>query len=533
MGGIAGQPETILNFVGLTLAGMKRLCWTFRLEFGEERLGPEEAASLAAFYFRYLDGFEAWSAEVKGRLVRAFALSEGDMSALVRAVDANAEECLRVFRNALVAEPKSLLLELMAKVLAVSLPGRGYDSRMRALLLDMRRRLRLGQDDFIQSVEWSVLHELRKSALQGQQELEAQQSKERTRRRWVFTGIGAVAGGLAVGLTAGLAAPFVFPALASAVGLTSLAAFFATTGGIATMSVLFGAAGAGLTSYRVGRRLGDVEDFRFIPLGVNPFEERLHAVVGVSGWLDDEADVWQPWAEAVHCSGSDVYALQWEKGVLLALGKGLHTLITGTAASLAATELLKLSLAASAVTMLMFPVALLQSGDLIDNPWSLGMVRARLAGRILADVIRRRVHGHRPVSLYGFSLGALVILSCLEELSNDAGDAGDDAAAASSDVFGAIDNVVLFGIPATVLPTHRWMRARCLVAGRLIHCFSRSDWVLSFLYRGASLEFDQIAGMSPLSAVPEVESVDFTGLVRGHLEYRQRLPELLELLSIF
>lgn len=513
-----------MNFVGLTLAGMKRLCWSFRLEFEAERLEPEEAAQLAAFYFKYLDDFEAWSAEVRGRLVQAFELSEDDFGALARAVDANAEECLRVFKNALVAEPKTLLLELMARLLAVSLPERGYDARMRAILLDMRRRLRISQDEFVRSVEWGVLHALRKSALQGQQELEAQRSTGRTARRWIYTGIGAVAGGLAVGLTAGLAAPFVFPALASAVGLTGLAAFFATAGGIATMTVLFGAAGAGLTSYRMSRRFGDVEDFRFIPLGVNPFEERLHAVIGVSGWLDDEADVWQPWAEAVHCRGSDVYALQWEKDVLLALGKGLHTFITGTAASLAATELLKLSLAASAVTMLMFPVALLQSGDLIDNPWSLGMARARLAGQILADVIRRRVHGHRPVSLYGFSLGALVILSCLEELAS-----GDDA----SDVFGVIDNVVLAGIPAAVLPTHRWMRARCLVAGRFVHCFSRSDWVLSFLYRGASLQFvDQIAGMAGLQRVPEIESVDFTGLVKGHLEYRQRLPELLDLLSI-
>lgn len=514
------QSETVINFVGLTLATMKRLCLSFRLEFDDEKVEPEEASKLASFYFKYLDDFEAWSGEVKLRIERAFEISETDMAAVTKAVDANPDECLRVFRTSLLAEPKSLIIELLVKLLALSLPERGYDSRMRAVLLAIRRRLKLGQDEFIQKVEWTVLHELRKSTLQGEQELEAQSSKSRTTRKWIFTSIGAVAGGLAVGLTAGLAAPFVFPALASAVGLTSLATFFATTGGIATMSILFGAAGAGLTSYRMNRRFGDVKDFKFIPLGVNPFEEKLHAVIGISGWLDEEEDVWKPWAESIHCGGSDIYALQFEKNVLLGLGKGLHTFITGTAASLAATEILKMTLAASAVTMLMFPVALLQSGDIIDNPWSLGMVRARLAGQILADVIRKRVHGHRPINLYGFSLGALVILSCLEELSND------------PDSFGVIENVVLFGIPATTLPTHRWMKARCLVAGRFIHCFSRSDWVLSFLYRGTSLQFDEIAGMSGLAKVPEVESVDFTGLINGHLDYRQKLPELLELLSL-
>ena len=421
------------------------------------------------------------------------------------------------FRQCLLAAPKNTLVELMTRVLAVMIPGKGYDARTRALLNHLKRRLNIGHGSFVQDIEENVLHQIQECSLKEDQDTSVQHSQARTSRKWLLAGIGAVAGGLAVGLTAGIAAPFVFPALASAVGLTSLATFFASAGGIATMGILFGAAGAGLTGYKVTRRFGDVSDFCFIPL--QDQVQRMHAIIGVSGWLESEEDITTPWT--VCQAYSEAYALRWEKDALLTLGRALASLITGTATSLAATEILKMTVAASAVTALMFPVALLQSGDWIDNPWSIGVSRARLAGQILADVLRKRVHGHRPIDLYGYSLGALVVLTCLEELSKD-----------PEGCFGIIENVVLFGVPATVHPTIRWHKARCMVAGRFIHVYSKTDWILSFLDRGTALSFDEVAGINPIRAASNIESVDFSGLIKGHLDYREKLPELLALLNV-
>lgn len=517
--------ETILNFVGLVLASVHQ----FRLAV---QVDPEATADFTVFYQKYLDDLDVWQLDLRTRLVAAFGLDNEDMDGLEEEIDRDREMAAREFRNLLMATPKNVLVELLTQLLAISLPGRGYDARTRALLHHIKRRLSVPLRQ-VEAMERAVLDQLIASSLHEQQDMGAQQSEERTTRKWVYAGIGAVAGGIVVGLTAGLAAPFVFPALASAVGLSGLAAFFATTGGIATMSVLFGAAGAGLTGYRVTRRFGDVKDFQFIPLnpiaasgdGKSTPQKHMHVTIGISGWLEEEEDVWQPWhladAETHSERHSEVYALQFEKTALLSLGRALATFITGTAASLAATEILKMTMVASAVSALMFPVAVLQSGDLIDNPWSVGMVRAKLAGQILADVLRKRVHGHRPVDLYGYSLGALVILSCLEELSKD-----------PDGCFGIIENVVLFGLPASVLPSVKWHRYRCLVAGRFIHCYSRTDWILRFLYRGASFQFDEIAGLTPLKTVHSIESVDFTGLVKGHLDYREKLPELLSLLAL-
>lgn len=230
-----------------------------------------------------------------------------------------------------------------------------------------------------------------------------------------------------------------------------------------------------------------------------------------------------------------MYALQFEKERLLDLGSALERFVLSSSASIATTQLLMTQAAlAGAVSAIMFPVAVLQLGDLIDNPWSVGMDRAKLAGRILADVIRNRVHGHRPISLYGYSLGAAVIVTCLEELVRMAAEEGDEG------VFGVIQNVAIFGTPALVDPPERWSRMRAMVAGRFVHGYCRNDWVLRFLYRSASLSFqDEIVGVGPLSCAPTIESVDLggveeeDGIVEGHLSYGSKMPEIISLLGLY
>ncbi len=516
---ILNETEITLSFVGLVLGSLDQ--FRIPIQVDPEVQGAEDF--LGNFYKKYLKDFDDWSIDLKAMVIGVFGISRGQIDDVERRLSVgHREDILREYRKTLLAAPKPIIIDFMTRILAFSLLQKGYDARTRSLLVQLKRKLNISNSSFIRDIEQQVLDQLQKSSLHEHQDTGAQKSQERTTRKWIFTGIGAVAGGIAVGLTAGLAAPFVFPALASAIGMSGLAAFFASAGGIATMSILFGAAGAGLTGYKVTRRFGDVEDFRFVPL--HPNLKRMHATIGISGWLETEEDVWHPWALCEQHNTtvlSEVYALQFEQDVLLTLGRALATFITGTAASIAATELLKMTIVASAVTALMFPVAVLQSGDIIDNPWSIGMSRAKLAGQILADVLRKRIHGRRPIDLYGYSLGALVILSCLDELAKD-----------PEGRFGIIENVILFGVPTSVQPSLKWHRYRCLVAGRFVHCYSRSDWVLSFLYRGASLQFDEIAGLAPLRVAHGIESVDFTGLVKGHLDYREKLPELLSLLCI-
>jgi len=106
------------------------------------------------------------------------------------------------------------------------------------------------------------------------------------------------------------------------------------------------------------------------------------------------------------------------------------------------------------------------------------------------------------------------------------------ATSSGASVFGMIENVVLMGLPAHVSSPSVWNTLRLFVAGRFIHCYSRSDWVLWFMYRSANLLVSEIAGLDAIAEAPTIESVDLSNLAHGHLEYQTKLPEILQLIGI-
>ena len=55
--------------------------------------------------------------------------------------------------------------------------------------------------------------------------------------------------------------------------------------GIAIITSLFGAAGAGLTGYKMNRRVGGIDEFEFQPLTTS---NQLAITIAISGWLSDD-----------------------------------------------------------------------------------------------------------------------------------------------------------------------------------------------------------------------------------------------------
>ncbi|CAG0882977.1 unnamed protein product [Cyprideis torosa] len=70
------------------------------------------------------------------------------------------------------------------------------------------------------------------------------------------------------------------------------------------------------------------------------------------------------------------------------------------------------------VSAIMWPASALTIASVIDNPWGVCCRRSAEVGKQLAQVLLSREHGHRPVTLIGFSLGARVIHFCLVDFSN-------------------------------------------------------------------------------------------------------------------
>lgn len=161
----------------------------------------------------------------------------------------------------------------------------------------------------------------------------------------------------------------------------------------------------------------------------------------------------------------------------------------------------------------MWPISLLKISKLIDNPWSVGMVRAEKAGYVLADAITRKVQGERPVSLIGFSLAARVIYSCLMIL-------------VERRQLGLIESVVLIGAPVPS-ESRVWLALRSVVTGRLVNVYSENDYILGFLYRTSSIQFG-IAGLQAIQGADGVENYDVSNVVSGHLRYQYMIGTILK-----
>ena len=122
--------------------------------------------------------------------------------------------------------------------------------------------------------------------------------------------------------------------------------------------------------------------------------------------------------------------------------------------------------------------------------------------------------GQRPISLAGYSLGARVIYYCLLEL-------------ARVRAYGLVQDVFLFGTPV-IIKQKECLRAQSVVAGRFVSGYKRNDWILGYLFRATSTGLGRVAGLGPIENCGDIENLDCTDLVGGHLLYRDAMPKLMK-----
>lgn len=91
-------------------------------------------------------------------------------------------------------------------------------------------------------------------------------------------------------MTGGLAAPLLAPLLVGVTGAT----FFATAGGVALVTSLFGLTGGGLAGWKMHRRMKGIEQFEFKQILNDPDlppVPALHCTICISGFLlEDKAE---------------------------------------------------------------------------------------------------------------------------------------------------------------------------------------------------------------------------------------------------
>jgi hypothetical protein len=398
---------------------------------------------------------------------------------------------------------------VLGAVLFILLSLETYPAHSRILLVYLCECLHLPQD-VLGSAEATTAVTLLKTAetadvdVAGQTDEArlAQAEKSRQGRKWKV-GLATVAGAVAIGITGGLAAPLLLGAagaIMGGVGLGGLATLLgATIANPITIAALFGALGGRMTGKAMEEYAREVEDFRFMPTQPRETDmgksHKLRVGIGISGWVQEENDVVQPW-KVFSDAALEPFGLRYELAAMTNLANMLDTLLKDTAYSVAQAGALKLLLPVLSAAML--PVTLMKGSD--------------KAGKVLAHALIAKVQGERPVTLVGFSLGGRVVSSCLAEL-------------AAQKAFGLVESAVIIGAPVPS-DVATWRTIRAVVVGRVVNVYASKDFLLGFLYRARNAQLG-VSGLQAISDVVGIENKDVTAFVTGHNQYRLAVGRIL------
>ncbi|GAQ81863.1 hypothetical protein KFL_000930090 [Klebsormidium nitens] len=396
----------------------------------------------------------------------------------------------------------------------------GYDARQRVALRFLAEWLDLPWKK-VTELEVVVAHAAlaaetaRREMLEKEREEDAESEKNRKSwakwKRNMYVGGAAVAGGALLAVTGGLAAPAIGAGIAALTtgSVAATAALATTTAGTAVVAGAFGAAGAGLGGYRMSRRVGDVSEFQFEPVGENHQQGCLAVGVYVAGVCFEPQDYVSAWEAPDR--DLERFVVRWESKEVIPVATAVQDWIKANLTAEIVKKGAMMTVLQGLLLAVAWPAAIVGALNGIENKWAVVINRADKAGVLLADALLSGSHGDRPVTLVGASLGARVVFSCLEELARR-GDTG-----------GIVERAVLLGMP---LPhdVKRWETVRGVVAGRLVNGYATNDWTLGVIYR-ANLMTTSIAGLQPCPHTG-VENVDVTPWVKGHTSYLHHLREI-------
>lgn len=423
-------------------------------------------------------------------------------------------------------------------ILQASSQNRIYNARTREVIFLMAESFSL-DSDAVRMFEIAIGETLHSQENISSAEGHVSQSTMFSQRAKILGAT--VGGGVLLAVTAGLALPAIAAGIASlgiglgSIGLGAVGSVLVGTSmvisslGVGGAMIVFGGVGASLTGVKLSRRFGDLDinEFKFTRIRRRIIEterdtstDALEIVVGISGYISSSQEFSRPW-KCIRNSNSgltDVFVLEWEKKNLLKLGNVVLKMVTTEVAGALTNVWLNFTLGAAAAPAV-FPVMIVSSMSDLDNAWLVVRDRAYQAGEALAySLTNEEVVGLRPVTLVGYSMGALVIFSCLQSLAN-------------SGQMHRIQNVILMGapIPATFAFANQrlpWKKARAVVSGRFVNCYSSSDALLGFLCRYV----DWGLAVAGLSAVNEdgIENFDIKDILKSHSEYPKKVASILQ-----
>jgi len=94
-----------------------------------------------------------------------------------------------------------------------------------------------------------------------------------------------------------------------------------------------------------------------------------------------------------------------------------------------------------------------------------------------------------------------------------------------------VEDAILMGLP-NHLSLQSWESCRCIVAGRLINCYSRRDLILSLMFQMKRLAgaLKPVCGTSPVN-VQGVENYDVSNFISAHSDYCRMIGHILRMIN--
>ncbi|KAJ3108158.1 hypothetical protein HDU97_002070 [Phlyctochytrium planicorne] len=244
----------------------------------------------------------------------------------------------------------------------------------------------------------------------------------------------------------------------------------------------------------------------------------LSILITIAGWITPphaatNDDFSLPFSVLLPSHGAQHISLIWEPNVLLNLGSAIKMFV-GEVTSFVIQQGIQAFVLPVLMAGLTGPMWVMKLTGWVDNPWGIGLARAKKAGLVLADTLLATPPPHSPVTLLGFSLGARVIYYCLLELHR-------------RKAFGLIEQAFMLGTPVLSTP-QEWHQISGVVSGRIVNGYLTNDWILGVMYRTSANQWRDVPGLRPVVTVGGIENVCLDKIIGGHLEYRSGLPKILK-----
>ena len=299
-------------------------------------------------------------------------------------------------------------------------------------------------------------------------------------------------------------------AAASSAGLAAIGGGSLAVGGVgmAGGAAVIGAAGAALGGTLGGvvsnSYFSDVKDFGIIKI------KSGHGtpVLFINGFLtqkDEDTSDWEKQLRKLY-PDNPWYHVTWESKRLLDLGTSVLGGSGKEAIRKAVEELAKK--ATKEGSKKLGPIGpVLAAFSIVNNPWSVALIKAEQTGVLLADILART---NEKYILCGHSLGARVIYRTLDALSS------------KENQF--VLNAHLLG-GAVGSDAESWYKVKKAVAGNIVNYRSNNDYVLFTMYKLGTFFLSNPIGRHRIN-VNGIIDVDVSSTVNGHTEYKKNFSKI-------